>query len=179
MRTNSGRTSLWARRSLLTIMLTVVFVRPLSADGLAPYASPWQTASGLGHAPQLPWAIAPSVDGMPGAGAVARYWPHWGNAWQAPPSSAFGRRSDDDAQPDLTGHWQGSGGETVEIRGNHARIWGHGRQSCECRFFLVGRRLIAYSPDTDVVRKYWFQGDRGRFTLVDEANNLLTFWRTR
>lgn len=45
--------------------------------------------------------------------------------------------------------------------------------------FLVGRRLIAYSPDTDVVRKYWFQGDRGRFSLVDEANNLLTFWRTR
>jgi hypothetical protein len=79
--------------------------------------------------------------------------------------------------PDLTGSWHGSGGETVEIRRNRARIWGGSHQFCDCVFFLVGDRLIAYSPYTDIVRKYWFQGERDHFMLTDEEGNLLTFWR--
>jgi hypothetical protein len=82
--------------------------------------------------------------------------------------------------PDLTGTWRGSGGESVEIQRNYARIWGGEEKPCNCVFFLVGQRLIAYSPDTDVVRKYWFQdGGSNRFTLIDESGNLMTYQRTR
>jgi hypothetical protein len=90
--------------------------------------------------------------------------------------------SADGYQPDLTGSWRGSGGEKVAIQRNRARIWGGsgGYQSCTCVFFLVGQRLIAYSPDSDMVRKYWFKQLSGdRFTLVDEAGNRMTFWRVR
>ena len=89
------------------------------------------------------------------------------------------RGTTDGYQPDLTGEWQGSGGETVQIRGNHARIWGGGHQACDCVFFLVGQRLIAYSPETDRLRKYWFEGQRDRFRLIDEDGNRLSFWRIR
>jgi hypothetical protein len=83
-------------------------------------------------------------------------------------------------EPDLTGLWRGSGGESVEIQRNYARIWGGEEKPCNCVFFLVGQRLIAYSPDTDVVRKYWFQsGGSNRFTLIDESGNLMTYQRTR
>jgi hypothetical protein len=44
----------------------------------------------------------------------------------------------------------------------------------------VGQRLIAYSPDSDRVRKYWFQREaRDSFNLIDESGNLMSFWRTR
>jgi hypothetical protein len=82
-------------------------------------------------------------------------------------------------QPDLTGIWRGSGGETVDIRRNRARIWNQNRQSCDCVFFFVGRRLIAYSPSSDTVRKYWFQGGQHEFRLLDEDGNLMTFQRAR
>jgi hypothetical protein len=83
-------------------------------------------------------------------------------------------------QPDLTGFWRGSGGESVEVQRNYARIWGGEEKPCNCMFFLVGQRLIAYSPDTDVVRKYWFQrGGSNQFTLIDESGNLMTYRRTR
>lgn len=82
-------------------------------------------------------------------------------------------------QPDLTGYWRGSGGETVEIRRNHARVWGGSYDYCDCVFFLVGDRLIAYSEDTDVVRKYKFWGDRDNFFLIDESGQLMSFQRVR
>ena len=88
----------------------------------------------------------------------------------------------DSYQPDLTGSWRGSGGETVEIQRNRARIWGGSgsHQSCSCVFFLVGQRIIAYSPDSDTVRKYWFhQTSASQFELIDESANRLIFWRVR
>ena len=86
----------------------------------------------------------------------------------------------DTLQPDLTGFWRGSGGESVEVKRNYARIWGGKDKPCNCVFFLVGQRLIAYSPDTDVVRKYWYQsGGSNQFTLIDESGNLMTYQRTR
>jgi hypothetical protein len=106
-------------------------------------------------------------DAYPGRGSAAGY-PGLGAA--------------DGYQPDLTGNWRGSGGERVVIQGNRARIWGGGggHQSCSCVFFLVGQRLIAYSPDSDRVRKYWFKQVAGdRFVLLDGAGNLMTFWRAR
>ena len=85
-----------------------------------------------------------------------------------------------DYQPDLTGSWRGSAGETVDIQRNRARIWGGNGQSCKCVFFLVGQRMIAYSPDTDTVRKYWYKpSGPDRFSLIDEGGNLMSFWRVR
>ncbi len=84
-----------------------------------------------------------------------------------------------DSQPDLTGRWRGTGGETVVIRGNRARIWGGRFQSCECVFFVVGDRLIAYSPETDLVRKYQFRGNHDIFSLIDDEGQLMSFWRVR
>ena len=72
-----------------------------------------------------------------------------------------------------------SGGETVEIQRNRARIWGGSgsHQSCSCVSFLVGQRIIAYSPDTDAMRKYWFnQTSASQFELIDESGNRLIFW---
>jgi hypothetical protein len=121
--------------------------------------------------------------------------PTW-DAWPGPQPSYDRRSSDykpsagcdayrsaaDDYQPDLTGSWRGSGGETVEITRNRARIWGGagGHRSCSCVFFRVGQRLIAYSPDSDRVRKYWFRQISGdRFALLDDSGNLMSFWRVR
>ena len=106
------------------------------------------------------------------------------NAWQAPTGGQLLACPDtsvaDSHQPDLTGFWRGSGGESVEVQRNYARIWGGRDKPCNCIFFLVGQRLIAYSPDTDVVRKYWYRsGGSDQFTLVDESGNLLTYRRTR
>ena len=95
--------------------------------------------------------------------------------WPSPSPSVAG----DEFQPDLTGIWRGSGGEIVEVQRNRARIWGALDRPCSCVFFLVGRRLIAYSPESDRVRKYWYRGGIDQFTLVDEAGNLLRFRRAR
>jgi hypothetical protein len=122
-----------------------------------------------------PYAGAlPSPSGM----ASPSSWQHYLDPWQAQPGAGTGSTLGRDYQPDLTGHWRGSAGETVEIRGNQARIWGGRYQSCDCHFWLVGKRLIAYSPESDVVRKYWFQGDRNRFSLIDEAGNVMVFRRS-
>jgi hypothetical protein len=43
-----------------------------------------------------------------------------------------------------------------------------------------GFTMIADSPDTEVVRKYWYQsGASNQFTLIDESGNLMTYQRTR
>jgi hypothetical protein len=63
----------------------------------------------------------------------------------SPPNTSYESR-----QPDLTGIWRGSGGETVDIRRNRARIWNQNRQSCDCVF-----------------------------KLLDEDGNLMTFQRAR
>jgi len=56
------------------------------------------------------------------------------DAWYQPrstrPGSYADRGSVDSIQPDLTGNWRGSGGETVEIQRNRARIWGGSHRSC-------------------------------------------------
>ncbi|MFM1891840.1 MAG: hypothetical protein RLZ44_917 [Pseudomonadota bacterium] len=80
---------------------------------------------------------------------------------------------------DLSGTWRGSGGEHVEIRRNAARIWGAGQEYCDCIFMIHGDRLIAYSPDSDVVRKYEFARDRDRFALRDEHGQTMVFQRVR
>jgi hypothetical protein len=73
--------------------------------------------------------------------------------------------------PDLTGFWRGSGGESVEVKRNYACIWGGEK---------LGQRMIADSPDTGAVRKYWFpRGGRNEFTLIDATGNLMTYQRTR
>lgn len=121
-----------------------------------------------------PYASAlPSPSGMPSPSS----WQHYPDPRRVQPGACTGGALGGDYQPNLTGNWRGSGGETVEIRGNQARIWGGRYQSCDCHFWLVGKRLIAYSPESDVVRKYWFQGDRDRFSLIDEAGNVMVFRR--
>jgi hypothetical protein len=157
---------------------------PLQAQDLMPGMSPW---AGFGSPmsqsafPSLPY---PSGTGpaMPSGFATPFQEPLY-DAWRLPRSTRPGPYADsgpvDSYQPDLTGNWRGSGGETVEIQRNRARIWGGSHQSCSCVFFIVGRRLIAYSPDSDRVRKYWYQGQHDRFSLIDEEGNLLSFWRVR
>ena len=108
------------------------------------------------------------------------------DGWRPPrsarPSTYADSGSVDSYQPDLIGSWRGSGGETVEIQRNRARIWGGSgsHQSCSWVFFLVRQRIIASSPDTDAVRKYWFnQASTSQFELIDESGNRLIFWRVR
>jgi hypothetical protein len=79
----------------------------------------------------------------------------------------------------LSGTWRGSGGELVDIQRNTARVWGAGDQYCLCIFMVHDDRLIAYSPDTDVVRKYQFYADRDRFLLRDEDGQTMWFQRVR
>lgn len=154
-----------------------------------PGVSPW---SGLGNPfgqPGLP-AMSPAYPGMSPPGGSP--WSGIGSPFGQPGFPAISPMypgapqgfagSADSYQPDLTGNWRGSGGERVQIQRNRARIWGGSGsyQSCTCVFFLVGQRLIAFSPESDTVRKYWFkQVSRDRFALVDDAGNLMTFWRVR
>jgi hypothetical protein len=145
--------------------------------------SPW---SGLGSsmmapspASSLPYGYGTMMPGQLVAPYLEQAYGGLGRSsqvgsWQAPSPAHT-----DSQVPDMTGSWRGSGGETVEIQRNRARIWGGGQQSCSCVFFLVGQRLIAYSPDSDTVRKYWYQGQGDRFSLVDEQGNLMSFWRVR
>jgi len=168
----------------LVLLLVCLAAAPLHAQDWMTGFSPrpgFGTPMGQSALPSLP----PSSNGGPPAwpdfakpyGEQLRdTWPMpYGSHSKTRPDSSFG----DDDQPDLTGIWRGSGGETVEILQNRARIWSGGKQPCQCRFFLVGKRLIAYSPDTDMVRKYWFLDGVHRFSLIDEAGNLMSFQRTR
>ena len=170
--------------SLLLIVCVCLPYASARAQHLMPGMSAWpDLVSPMGPStfPSIPnpYDVAPN---MPPAFARP-YLEQSYDAWDLPRSTRSGSYADrgsvDDFQPDLTGSWRGSGGETVEIQRNRARIWGGGHQSCSCVFFLVGRRLIAYSPDSDRVRKYWYQGQRDRFRLIDEEGNLLSFWRVR
>jgi hypothetical protein len=151
--------------------------------------SPWSSYS----APmtQSPWSSSPSSYGSP----FGNQWPgqaafptpssqppysRWPTPYSGQPGACPDTQPVDSHQPDLTGHWRGSGGESVEVQRNYARIWGGQDKPCNCIFFLVGQRLIAYSPDTDVVRKYWYQsGGNNQFTLIDESGNVMTYQRTR
>lgn len=157
---------------------------PMSASPLSPWA-------GLGSS-MSPSGI-PSMSQVPGApfggrmAAPSDFNAAYGGqpriTWQTP--YAMGQDAPargapaDSHQPDLTGIWRGSGGETVEVQRNRARIWSGNSSPCNCVFFLVGQRLIAYSPDTDQVRKYWYLGGTDQFSLIDEAGNLMNFRRTR
>lgn len=147
---------------------------------------PW---SPLGSAFRTPWAESgisqwPYPWGDWSSTSPSYSWPKWGperslDDWQIPYGLGPAHRDFSGYEPDLTGTWRGSGGEKVEIRRNRARVWGGPYQSCNCVFFLVGNRLIAYSPDTDVVRKFHFRGGRDRFWLIDEDGQLMSFWRVR
>ncbi len=169
------------------------FANPMAPSSLAaPMAqstlSPW--SSYAGPMTKSPWSSTPSVLGIPfgnqwpaPSGFPSPYSQQPYSAWQAPYSGPLPTCPDtsvDRHQPDLTGFWRGSGGESVEVQRNYARIWGGQDKPCDCIFFLVGQRLIAYSPDTDVVRKYWYKsGGNNQFTLVDESGNVMTYQRTR
>jgi len=182
---------------LLLFLSCFVGASPHAQDFMSGLPS-WTSFSG--QTPLSPWSgfdspvsrLRSPMSPNPYGGPLGRQFPRLSDpsadyrqqsfgAWQKPfaglQSSAPQAPASDSYQPDLTGNWRGSGGESVEVQRNRARIWsGHG-QPCSCVFFLVGRRLIAYSPDTDVVRKYWYQGEVNQFTLIDEAGNVMSFQR--
>jgi hypothetical protein len=156
---------------------------PVQAQDLPPDLSRWNAYD---------WAMHPLGKGLPAlpqpspsfgsSGATSRHgdWAApWSDPFQSPPASRPGGQGRAADTPDLSGVWRGSAGETVDIRGNRARIWGSEALACDCAFLLVGHRLIAYSPRTDTVRKYWFQGGPDQFRLLDEDGNLLSFQRVR
>lgn len=176
---------------------------PAFADPIRSAPSPWASLTApMGQSTLSPWSTysAPATL-SPWSSWPSNYGNQFGNQWtgqpgftepyhqqpygarQAPYSGqllSFPDTPGDSLQPDLTGLWRGSGGESVEVQRNYARIWGGKDKPCNCVFFLVGQRLIAYSPDTDIVRKYWFQsGGSNRFKLIDESGNLMTYQRTR
>ena len=174
-------------RVLLLLSAGCIPHTSLQAQPLMPGASPW---SGFG-APMNDPAFPSMPSAFGGTPTMPREFtrsfpdsPY--DAWPGRRATSADRYSyrnpTDSYQPDLTGSWRGSGGETVEIQRNRARIWGgsDSHQSCSCVFFSVGQRLIAYSPDTDRVRKYWFKQVSGdRFALIDDSGNLMSFWRVR
>jgi hypothetical protein len=148
---------------------------------MGPMAFPYMPST-PGMTPPMPsdYGMTPSMPSDYARPYLDRAYEAWPGGQRVNPGGFPGRETSDSHQPDLTGHWRGSGGETVEIQRNRARIWGGSHQSCSCVFFLVGQRLIAYSPDSDRVRKYWFQREaRDSFNLIDESGNLMSFWRTR
>ena len=65
------------------------------------------------------------------------------------------------------------------IRGNEARIRKDGQQSCYCIFMIHGNRMIAYSPDTDVVKKFHYSGGLDQFLLRDGQGGIMSFVRVR
>ena len=160
------------------------FGGPLGQAGLPSMSSPYP---GMSPPVASPWSGFPSASPVYPAVPQGLAGPYLGGPYGAYPSrgpaaGSPGLGAADSYQPDLTGKWRGSGGERVVIQGNRARIWGEGggQQSCSCVFFLVGQRLIAYSPDSDRVRKYWFKKVSGdRFALLDDAGNPMVFWRVR
>jgi hypothetical protein len=176
------------------------FANPMTQSTLSPWSS---LASPMGQSTLSPWSsYSAPMTLSPRSSLPPNYGSQFGNQWpgqpgfttpyqQQPHSSQQtpysgqlltcpNTQGADSLQPDLTGFWRGSGGESVEVQRNYARIWGGKDKPCNCVFFLVGQRLIAYSPDTDVVRKYWYQsGGSNQFTLTDESGNLMTYQRTR
>ena len=173
--------------AILCLLACLCFLHPaVQAQDWMPGMSTWPgMGSPLGQS-ALPSMSYPYNIGPPIPSEFARPYSDLAyDAWLAPrnvrPGGDYRERGPADSyQPDLTGNWQGSGGETVQIERNRARIWGGSHQSCSCVFFLVGQRMLAYSPDSDRVRKYWFQQTApDRFYLIDEAGNQLSFWRVR
>jgi hypothetical protein len=147
------------------------FASPMSQPPLSPWSG-FGSQMGQSTFPSLPYSYGSAL----GSQLPGRSDPF--SAYRQPSSSTW-QQPADSYQPDLTGIWRGSGGESVEVERNRARIWSGQKQPCSCVFFLVGQRLIAYSPDTDMVRKYWYQGGTNQFTLIDEEGNLMTFRRAR
>ncbi len=158
---------------------------PLQAQDLMPGMSHWSgqgSPTPLLSYPSVPYSYGsrPSISSRFVCPDLEQAYDAWYPRSGTRPRNYPDSRPVDDYQPDLTGRWRGSGGETVEIQRNRARIWGGSHQSCSCIFFLVGQRLIAYSPDTDMVRKYWYQQTaRDQFSLIDERGNLMSFRRVR
>ncbi len=158
------------------------FGSPMSPSTLSPWSSFGSPMMPPSNFQSLPYSYGSQSSGL--SGFSNPHSPQRYGAWQTPyggsPSACSGAATTGSHQPDLTGFWRGSGGESVEVQRNYARIWGGTDKPCNCIFFLVGQRLIAYSPDTDVVRKYWYQSSgSNQFTLVDESGNLLTYQRSR
>lgn len=167
-------------------------------------AADWQMP-GMGNMPVSPWiwgmpgmtSQSPTSAWQGAASGMAAQMPTWANsagqaaqslqgfipwAQQGSGTPSPGPWSSDlmsSLEPNLTGTWRGSGGEHVEIRRNVARVWSSDQQYCDCIFMIHGNRLIAFSPDTDVVRKYEFASDRDRFALRDEQGQTMVFQRTR
>lgn len=168
----------------LLLSFACLVASPLQAqDGMTGFA-PWSSFGApmrQSTTPSMPFSHGMGLPTQPDL--AGPYRKHLRDAWQMPygGSSTTGpeNRSTEGEQPDLTGVWRGNGGETVEIQHNHARIWSGNKRPCSCVFFLVGQRLIAYSPDTDMVRKYWFLNGSHQFSLIDEAGNLMSFQQTR
>jgi hypothetical protein len=173
----------------LVFAATAALSADLSAPGWPGGAAPWSWGgpSATPQTPQWPGSGFPDEAGSawPDAGSWGRSgltqgfipWSSRGGA--APPGSPRSAVIPEPVSNNLTGTWRGSGGELVEIRRNTARIWGPDQQSCYCIFMVHGDRLIAYSPDTDVVRKYEFAAERDRFGLRDEHGQTMLFERIR
>lgn len=166
----------------LLLCLLAAFV-PVEAQDLLPDPSRWNAYGWALNPPgkgSLPFPHpAPSLGSSGAASRQGDWAAPWTDPFKDPPVSRPGGESRAADTPDLSGVWRGSAGETVDIRGNRARIWGREELACDCAFLLVGHRLIAYSPRTDTVRKYWFQGGPDQFRLLDEDGNLLSFQRVR
>jgi hypothetical protein len=180
-------------RSLLLAICTIVASTVLAADssgfnwpGTSSTSTPWGATpelpgqSGFPAQPGLP-AWPGSASPSPGGSSMQGFIP-----WSSPGGAVPDMRSAAPLDPgaasaaaNLTGTWRGTGGELVEIRRNTARVWGSGQDYCMCIFMIHGDRLIAYSPDTDVVRKYQFFTDRDRFLLRDEDGQTMMFERLR
>ena len=58
-------------------------------------------------------------------------------------------------------------------------FWRDAQQFCDFVFLIYGDRLIAYSPTSDIVRKYEFTGGNGWFALRDAAGQVMSFRKAR
>jgi len=180
------------------LLIAVAFSVSTSVHG----AEPWGAGrSGTNSTPWEPAAPAyepynPGQTGMPGASWVSPFdlFQAPGGTHQGSPGSMFRPRGGTSGpEPQraivppasdinlsyLSGTWRGSAGERVEIRGNQARIWGGNQQSCYCIFMIHGNRMIAYSPDTDVVKKFEYSGGLDQFMLRDDKGGVMSFERVR
>ena len=167
-------------RILLLIPMTIVPLAGMAEDsGVPAWPSDGRSwgAPGMAPMPQPPAAVWPETATDPLGTAVPGFIP-WAPQGSGGPGAAPWSGTSPDAA-NLSGTWRGSGGELVEIRRNWARVWGTDRQYCHCLFMVHGDRLIAYSPDTDVVRKYQFLSERDRFVLRDENGQTMLFERIR
>jgi len=163
---------------------------PWDEGDFGSHSSPWNPSAasdkyypeGTGGQPGAP-GVSPFEAFRPPAGAESGRAGSRLPSWEPAPSS---RGSESAASPsagalqaDLSGNWRGSAGEYVEIRGNQARIWEGRERSCFCVFMVYGNHMIAYSPDTDVVKKFEYSGRGDYFRLRDERGGVMTFRRAR